>query len=577
MATMKYTLRDGGQKKPADFAAFSDTVASLLVGRGVKTVAEAGVFLAPDYDLHTHDPFLMKDMDKVVDRVYRAIKNNEFISIFTDYDADGIPGGVILYDALRKAGYKNFEVYIPHRHNEGFGLSMQAIDGFKERGTKLLITIDCGIADVDEVTYAQSLGIDVIVTDHHMPQVVEGCSIQNLPPAYAILDPKVSDCGYPEKMLCGSGVIFKFVQALYKKHGEEFGVKPGWEKWFLDMVGIATLSDMVPLTGENRVFAVYGLKVLKKTARPGLAQLFLKLRVNREHLTEDDIGFTITPRINAASRMGEPRAAFNLLSTTDEALAGVYADALEHVNNERKGTVASLVKEVRKILTERDLGDKKAIVLGNPSWRPSLLGLVANSLAEEYNRPAFLWGRDGEGVIKGSCRSGGTTSVLSIMQKTPQSFLAFGGHGASGGFEVSNESIHMLAESLEKAAQGMGGALEERSGFVDAHITLDEVSWTLYKDVEKLAPFGTGNPKPLFLIKGAHIDAIKSFGKEKNHTEIVFVDKNNRKVSAIQFFSAVDDLPVHAVAKSKVDVVAHLEKSTFKNYPELRLRIVEII
>ncbi|MEN9621798.1 MAG: single-stranded-DNA-specific exonuclease, single-stranded-DNA-specific exonuclease [Candidatus Parcubacteria bacterium] len=570
MASMKYSLRDSGLTRPAEFSAFSDTVSSLLLGRGVGTLKGAQDFLLPDYDLHTHNPFLMKDMDKVVERVHEAIKNNEFVTIFTDYDADGIPGGVILYDALRKLGYKNFEVYIPHRHDEGFGLSKQAIDKAKAKGAKLLITIDCGIADAEEVAYAQSLGIDVIVTDHHMPHEV-------LPPAYAILNPKVEGCMYPEKMLCGSGVIFKFVQAFYKKYGAEFNVKPGWEKWFLDMVGIATLSDMVPLTGENRVFAVYGLKVLKKTSRPGLSQLFLKLRVNREHLSEDDIGFTITPRINAASRIGEPLAAFNLLSTDDEALAGVYADTLEGVNNERKGTVASLVKEIRKVLAERDISDKKAIVLGNPSWRPALLGLVANTLAEEYNRPAFLWGRDGEGIIKGSCRSGGTMSVLSIMQKTPESFLAFGGHSASGGFEVANESIHALAESLEKAAHDLGGEIEERTGIVDAHIGLDEVSWNLYKDVEKLAPFGTGNPKPLFLIKGAYIDSIKAFGKEKNHTEIAFIDKNNRKISAIQFFSAPDSLPVHATAKSKVDIVAHLEKSTFKNYPELRLRIVEVL
>ncbi|HEY0907825.1 MAG TPA: single-stranded-DNA-specific exonuclease RecJ [Candidatus Paceibacterota bacterium] len=574
---MKYSLRDAGAPKPAEFAAFSDTLSSLLVGRGVKTLAEAQDFLAPDYDSHTHDPFLMKNMDKAVERVYQAIKNNEFISIFTDYDADGIPGGVILYDAIRKTGYKNFEVYIPHRHDEGFGLSMHAIDGFKAKGAKLIITIDCGIADIEEVAYAQSLGIDVIVTDHHMPHTKEGDPTQHLPPAHAILNPKLADCQYPEKMLCGSGVIFKFVQAFYQKHGAEFGVKPGWEKWFLDMVGIATLSDMVPLVGENRVFAVYGLKVLKKTARPGLSQLFSKLRVSREHLSEDDIGFTITPRINAASRMGEPMAAFNMLSTDDQALAGVYADALESVNNERKGTVASLVKEVKKILSERDITDKKAIVLGNPSWRPALLGLVANTLAEEYNRPAFLWGRDGEGIIKGSCRSGGTTSVLAIMQKTPASFIAFGGHAASGGFEVANDAVHLLAESLEKAAHDLGGVIEEKEEFVDGHIGLDEVSWNLYRDIEKLAPYGTGNAKPVFLIKGAHIDTIKSFGKEKNHTEIVFLDKNNRKISAIQFFASTDSLPAHAKAQSKVDVVAHLEKSTFKNYPELRLRIVEVL
>lgn len=567
---MKYILREAVAEKPPEFSIFSDTVSHLLLSRGVVTLKDALVFLDPNYDVHTHDPFLMRHMDRAVERVYRAIKNNEKIVAFSDYDADGIPGAVVFSDALQKIGYTNFEIYIPHRHDEGFGLNKEAIKGFKESGTKVMLTIDCGIADIDEVEFATDGGIDVIVTDHHMPH-------EKLPRAYAILNPKVSECGYPEKMLCGSGVIFKFVQAFFKKHGEEFGIKPGWEKWFLDMVGIATLSDMVPLTGENRTFAYYGLKVLKKTSRPGLSQLFSKLRVKREHLSEDDIGFTITPRINAASRMGEPSAAFNLLSTHDEALAGAYADALEGVNNERKGTVAALVKEIKKALAERDITDKKVIVIGNPSWRPSLLGLVANSLADEYNRPAFLWGRDGEGVIKGSCRSGGNASVLSIMQKRPEAFLAYGGHSASGGFEVSNEKIHMLAEELEQAAHELGHESTEKQEYFDAEIFLDDVSWNLYKEVEKLAPYGTGNPKPLFLIRNAYIDAVKSFGKEKNHTEIGFLDGNNRKISAIQFFAPVSALPSHAKPQSRIDMVAYLEKSTFKNYPELRLRIVDIL
>ncbi len=579
---MRYTLRENMAPQPAEFSAFSSTVSNLLLGRGVSTLKDAEVFLSPDYELHTHDPFLMRHMDRAVDRVYKAIKENEMIVIFSDYDADGIPGAVVLSDAIKKIGYKNFEVYIPHRHDEGFGLNMGAIKGFGEKGAKVLITIDCGIADIEEVAFAGSLGMDVIVTDHHMPvrmmsSDASGDLVETLPSAYAILNPKVAECLYPEKMLCGSGVIFKFVQAFFKKHGEEFGIKAGWEKWFLDMVGIATLSDMVPLTGENRTFAVYGLKVLKKTARPGLSQLFSKLKVRREHLSEEDIGFTITPRINAASRMGDPSAAFNLLSTDDEALAGAYADALEDVNNERKGTVAALVKEINKALRERDIENKKVIVIGNPSWRPSLLGLVANKLAEEYNRPAFLWGRDGEGIIKGSCRSGGTASVLSVMQKTPDSFIAYGGHSASGGFEVANDKIHSLADALEAAALSLGHESEERKGYVDAEISLGEVSWNLYKDIEKLAPYGTGNPKPLFLIKNAYIDSVKSFGKEKNHTEIIFLDENNRKISAIQFFSSANDLPSHAKPQSRVDMVAHLEKSTFKNYPELRLRIVDIL
>lgn len=567
---MKYSLRARPTEKPEGFSAFSDTLSLLLLSRGVATAKDAEAFLAPDYDLHSHDPFLMKDMDRAVERVYRAIKNGEKTIIFSDYDADGIPGGVVLHDAFKKLGYKNFENYIPHRHDEGFGLNIEAIDSFKASGATLLITIDCGIGNIDEVAHATSLGIDVIVTDHHVPH-------EMLPPAYAILNPKVEGCAYPEKMLCGSGVIFKFIQALFKKHGDEFGIKPGWEKWLLDLVGIATLSDMVPLIGENRTLAYYGLKVLKKTPRAGLSRLFEKLRVKREHLSEDDIGFTITPRINAASRMGEPRAAFDLLSTEDEALAGAYADALEHVNNERKGTVASLVKEIKKALAERSIEEKSVIVIGNPSWRPSLLGLVANSLAEEYGKSAFLWGRDGGNRIKGSARSGGYQSVLSIMQKAPEAFEQYGGHAASGGFEVADDAIHFLEERLEKAAKELSQVKEEKKEEVDAEISLEDVSWDLYKDVERLAPYGTGNPKPLFLVKGALVDSVKAFGKEGNHTEITFRDLSGRKLSAIRFFFSKDSLPKHVAPQSPIDLVVHLEKSTFKNYPELRLRIVDIL
>jgi single-stranded-DNA-specific exonuclease len=571
---MRYALRETVLPKPAEFAAFSDALSNLLMNRGVKTLPDAQAFLNPSWESHVHDPFLMKDMDRAVARVYKAVKAGEKVVVFSDYDADGMPAGVVLHDLFKKIGFANFENYIPHRHNEGFGLSKAAIDGFKTGGATLLVTIDCGIGNIAEVTHANSLGIDVIVADHHLPHA-------DLPASYAILNPKVAGCAYPEKMLCGSGVIFKFAQAFVKAHGAEFGVPAGWEKWLLDMVGIATLSDMVPLTGENRAFAHYGLAVLRKTRRPGLSRLFTKLRVSREHLSEDDIGFTITPRLNAASRMGAADHAFRLLSTDDEAQAGAYADALEHVNNERKGTVASLVKEIRKALADRDIESKAAIVIGNPSWRPSLLGLVANSLSDEYGKPAFLWGRDGQGVIKGSCRSKGDLSVVAVMERAKEAFTEYGGHTASGGFAVSPEQIHTLEEKLCAAAAALtaesAAVPAARQEYVDGQIRLEEVGWELYRDIEKLAPYGMGNPKPLFLIRGAFIDAVKSFGKEKGHTELLLRDDNFRKLSAIMFFTPTDALPKHVAPQGRADLVVHLEKSTFKNYPELRLRVVAIL
>ncbi|MFA6158695.1 MAG: single-stranded-DNA-specific exonuclease RecJ [Candidatus Paceibacterota bacterium] len=557
---MHYTVRE---KK-------GDIVSGLLYHRGIQGERAIADFLSPNYEAHTHDPFLMKDMDRVVARLYKAVKDGEKIVVFSDYDADGIPGAVVLHDLLKKIGYANFENYIPHRHDEGFGLNMKAVEGFKEKGMSLIITIDCGIADIEETAKAKELGMDLIITDHHEPH-------GTVPDAFAILNPKTDGCMYPEKMLCGSGVIFKLAQAFLKKHGEEFGVPVGWEKWWLDMVGIATLSDMVPLVGENRAFAHYGLKVLRMTKRPGLLELFSRLRVKPENLTEDDIGFTISPRINAASRMGEPEHAFLLLSTDDRAVGATCAERLEEVNNERKGTVASLVKEVRKILAERDMDSKNVIVLGNPTWRPSLMGLVANKLAEEYGKPAFLWGRDGEGVIKGSCRSGAGASVFAIMEKAHDAFTGFGGHAASGGFEVKDDAIHYLEERLEKAWRELDHTNKEVIKYADALISVDEVVWDLYKDIERLSPFGTGNARPIFLIKGARVEAVKQFGKEGNHTEITLSDRKGRKLSAIQFFLTKEALPKNVVPQALIDIAVHLEKSMFKSYPELRLRIVDII
>jgi single-stranded-DNA-specific exonuclease len=564
---MKYRLREIPTEKPVGF---SDLVANLLGSRGIRTDGEAQAFIAPDYELHTHDPYLMKDMEKSVERVYTAIKGNEKIVIFSDYDADGIPGGVVLHDLFKKIGFSHFENYIPHRHDEGFGLNTLAIESFAEKNTKVLITIDCGIADITEVALAGKLGMDVIVTDHHMPH-------GTLPPAYAILNPKQEGCMYPEKMLCGAGVIFKFVQAFLMRYGKEFDIPAGWEKWLLDMVGIATLSDMVPLTGENRVFAYYGLKVLRKTRRPGLQSLYRKLRIKSHELVEDDIGFSITPRINAASRMGTPEHAFRLLSTEDESEAGLLADTLEHVNNERKGTVASLVKEIRKTMSERDFSDKPVIVIGNPSWRPSLLGLAANSFADELSKPVFLWGRDGDGSIKGSCRSGGDVNVFALMQSAHDAFADFGGHGASGGFSVADDAVHRLEEALSDAYARVGAVAVDAEEFADASISLDSVSWETYRDLERLAPYGTGNQKPLFIFRDALISAVKSFGKEGNHTEILFSDSSGRKLSGIQFFVTPESFGGKAVAGKKVDFVGHMEKSTFKNYPELRIRIVDIL
>lgn len=552
---------------------------SLLFHRGIKTEEDRQNFLNVNYEKNIHDPFLLKDAEKAGKRIVESIQKGEKIVIYSDYDADGIPAGVIFHDFFKKIGFTNFTNYIPHRHDEGFGLNDDAINKFIEEKVNLIITLDCGISDIQAVKLASDAGIDVIITDHHEPH-------DELPNAFAIVDHKQKDCNYPEKILCGSGVGFKLIQAILKIN--RFGMKDGHEKWFLDMAGLATLSDMVPLIGENRAIASYGLMVLRKSPRKGFVRLLNHLKIPQRHLTEDDIGFMITPRINAASRMGVPMDAFKLLSTENEDEAFIYVEHLDKINNERKGTVSALVKEVKKIIKERYSDNpRNVIVVGNPDWRPSLLGLVANNLAEEYGKPAFLWGRDGDGVIKGSCRSGGTVSVVEIMNKTKEGILTqFGGHSASGGFVISNEGIHHIDDELNNAFDLL--LLEDKvvePDFIDMEIKLEDVNWDTYRDIEKMAPFGVGNEKPLFIIKKIKVYGVKGFGKEKNHLELSFRRENGQVVNAIGFFMKADDIKIKVENEIErpiksgdvIDLVCTIEKSMFAGRVELRLRIVDVL
>jgi single-stranded-DNA-specific exonuclease len=558
---------------------FDSFTRSLLLAREIKTAEDASAFLNPNYESHVHDPFLLKDMDRAVERVLKAISKNEKIAIYSDYDADGIPGAVVLHDFFVKAGYKNFVNYIPLRNEEGFGLNIDAVDELKSQDVKLLITIDCGITDIAEVDHAKKLGIDVIITDHHLPHA-------KVPKAFAVINPKQEGCDYPEKMLCGSGVIFKLVQALCRK----LEINSGWEKWLLDMVGLATLSDMVPLLGENRVFARYGMIVLQKSPRVGLLKLFSKLKIDKKNATEDDIAFMVTPRINAASRMGIPIDAFKLLSTVDETEADLLVDHLNNKNDERKTLVAQMVKEIKNKIHKREGEEGKemrqVLVLGNPNWKPSLLGLVANSFSEEHSRPVFVWGRSREpvntegkkidNVIKGSCRSSGNIDIVALMEKAKDVFLEFGGHKGAGGFSLLQENVHTLEERLNEAFLSLSNENIVEDVVVDKKISLDEVNWDLYKVVEKFAPFGFGNPKPLFLLENIKPVQVKQFGKERNHLELTFKNSKDKNLSAMAFFADKNKYGVVVEEGVPLNLVATLEKSTFRSFPELRLRIVDI-
>ena len=546
----------------------SDLVRMLLEKRGIVTDAEKEDFLSPQYEKHTHDPFLLSGMDVAVNRIFTAIERHEKIAIYADFDCDGIPGAAVLWDFFIKIGYDEVTVYLPHRDREGYGFHTEAIEKLAKQGVTLIITVDVGTTAIEPVARARELGVDVIITDHHE-------IIGPLPNAVAVINPKCA--GYPFLHLCGAGVAYKVVQALLaegRRRGmASFTAIPlGWEKWLLDLVAVATIADMVPLIGENRVLTYWGLRVLRKSPRPGMIALCNTARVPRATITENDIGFSFAPRINAASRMDSPDLAFRILTTQDEQEAERLAAELESLNASRKGIVGSIVREAKKRAMACFAPEDVVAVLGDTSWKPALLGLAANSLLEGRRGMVCLWGRDVNGNLKGSCRSDGTLSVVDVFSGTGDMFEAFGGHRASGGFTIKSEHVH----AMQQAMNAIGLQLIENPGespesvVMDAHISIRDVSHALLREVDVLAPFGVGNPKPIFGVR-ARVSAIKRFGKEKTSTEIMLCDDAGMSCRSFQFFKAPENFRRVPILGEEVLIAGTLERDTYRRSVALRI------
>lgn len=559
----------------------SELVQSLLEKRGITTPEDQYKFLHPDFARDINDPLLLHDMEKAVARILQACEKNQKIVVYADYDADGIPGAVIFSDFFKKIGFQNFDIYIPHRHTEGYGLHHDAVISFIDQKIDLLITVDLGITAIDEVARAMKHNLDVIVTDHHEPLYDIEKGTKMIPEACAVVNPKLGN--YPDPMLCGAAVAWKVVCALLATIRASTtlsttylnNVHIGWEKWLLDMVGIATLSDMVPLTNENRTLAWYGLFVLSKTKRLGLLTLFQKLYIKQQNLVEEDITFMITPRINAASRMAHPMDAFKLLATHDVLEAQMMATHLVTINDERKKLVAQTMREVNKKLGSRTI--ENVIVIGHPDWQAGILGLVASKISEEYKKPSFVWSRE-NGHIKGSCRTYGSCDMHALMSHVRTGvFMQFGGHKEAGGFTTTLDAIHDLEKELlsvyAETVVTEELTLEKK---YDQEFSLVDVNMKTYRDIRRLAPFGESNPKPKFLFKNITISGIRHFGKHKEHLEIIFAEEKNQSVAAIAFFSNIETFEIPLEIGSVVSCIAHIEEQNFMGKHSIRLRIVDI-
>jgi single-stranded-DNA-specific exonuclease len=565
-------------KKPTDshelLTTYSPLLAQLLINRSIRTLGEADTFINPQY-ADNHDPFLMKGITESIERIKSAVDNDERITIYADYDADGIPGSVVLaslFDALK---YDNYDIYIPHRHDEGYGVHMAALEKIKGAGTTLVITIDVGITGHDAAKWCAKNNIDLIITDHHLPSLKKSGK-QDLPKASIVINPKQEGCEYPDPMLCGCGVIFKVVQGFLNTHRKEYTISEGWEKWMLDMVGISTVSDMVPLVNENRLFAYYGLKVIKKTKRPGLKKLMWDAGISINYLNEEDIGFGISPKINAASRMSHPEDALAVLRAKNDVDAATSVKHIIKLNNDRKKLVAQTMKQTYAKLEGRTIGD--VIVVGSPDWKAGILGLVASKLVEKYKKPAFVWSEEGK-EVKGSCRSYNGTHLVELMSAAEDTaFVQFGGHAEAAGFSCKKKEIHFLEERLNTAFETLPKPKTDGEELqIDAELSLDEITDTLYHEVGQLAPFGVANPKPLFILKNITPTYVGQFGKTKEHPEIHFENSQGQKVRAITFFKTPGDFTVTPEENKTMNLIAHIEHSVFMGKHELRLKIVDCV
>ncbi len=518
------------------FPDLSDIILQLLWQRGLDIPEKIEEFLHPDWATHVHDPFIFRDMDKAVARIYAARDAGETVGIFADYDSDGVCGGAVLANTLRAIGLA-YDAYMPHRELEGYGLKQVPVDYFKARGIKLVITCDCGIANREAISYAADQGIDVIVTDHHTAPA-------DLPDrAFALLHPHLPNEPYPFKDLSGGGVAFKFAQGILRKFDGELSydgaliTKEGFEKWLLDLVAIAAVADMVPLLGESRTLVKHGLIVLNKNRRLGLQKLFLIGKITPGKLDTRSIGFQIAPRINAAGRMNHANNAFKLLMATNPLEAEEFAAELQLNNVARQKLTEKIVKEVFALIEEQKLAEQPVIYAINPDWPLGLLGLVAGKVADQFNRPTILF-TEKEGKPAASARSVASFNLILGLQAHAVYFDHFGGHPAAAGLTLKSKEIfeEFKQKFSDYAKNNLAGTDLTPVLHIDNEVDLADITWDLYETLEKFEPFGMKNPVPRYAARKLKVVEVKAMGQTGNHLRVLVKHNNEMVRKMIGFF-----------------------------------------
>ena len=540
----------------------SEIIAKVLANRGIESLKSSHDFFNPSND-QLHDPFMMKNMDIAVNRISKNIQNQKPILIFGDYDVDGTTGASLLYLGLKDLN-AIVEYYIPHREKEGYGLSSGGIDYAHSIGADLLITCDCGINAFEPVDYANEHGVDIIITDHHIPD-------KKLPNAYAVLNPKQKGCEYPFKGLCGCGVAFKLISALSEKSG--IGQNVGLN--YLDLVALATSADMVPILDENRVLVHGGLDQLEESKSPGIHQLLVQTGLVGESLNVGKLVFGLAPKINAAGRMGDANRTVELLTTSDKTRAEELASILVRENKRRQLIQEDIVNDaIRLVHSQVDLENNKVVIIGSKGWHPGVVGIVASRIKDEFSRPAIVIAFDKEGIGKGSARSIPNLDLYEALSYAAKFLEGYGGHPMAAGLTVREDKFEnfksLFLRNVNKILTN-DDLIPAIS--IDGEMALTDINSRFMRFLEKLGPFGPGNMRPKFVSRNLSISGQPRLMGNGEHIRFI-VSQNGRNYPAVGFklSSHYEDL----IRGVPVDIAYVVEVNQWQGQSNIQLNVRDI-
>lgn len=554
MIKSKYIWKLTESDLPDEFLKLSkkyklDTLAAqILWQRGIRAEEEIQAYLNPDLQ-QLHDPFLLHNMEKAVQRILTAIENGQNILIYGDYDADGMTASSVMKSALDELGAE-VQVYLPNRFTDGYGPNLDVYKYFiQNEDIDLIITVDNGVAGHEAIAYAQSQNVDVIVTDHHsMPEV--------LPEAFAIVHPEHPESNYPFKYLAGVGVAFKVATALLDYIPSDM----------LDLVAIGTIADMVSLTDENRILVSHGLKVLANTERAGLMELMRLSGTDFEKVNEETIGFQIAPRLNALGRLDDPNPAIELLTGWDEEVAAEIAQMIDEKNSERKVIVENIFNQALTMIT-----DEPIQILHHKDWHKGVLGIVAGRLLEQFHKPIIMLAEE-EGVLRGSARSIENFNIFEALNEHRELFMAFGGHKQAAGMTFALENVEAIKQVMLDFIQENDIDMSEKSSLeVQGSLQFDEISLETIRSLEKLSPYGMDNPKPHFLLTDYQVEQARSMGKDNSHLKLKLV-QNGQALDAVYFGHGAESLEFE---QSDTELVGTLSSNTWNGTTTVQLMVAD--